>query len=232
MVVDVSHFDFDLHWLTNPSWLTCSSGLSTKAKLTYLRCMIHMGDTVTGMELYVRATPKLSSITDLLNALQNWRAAVAMLFSITPTLPGLINNINPKIFVGNASLLFNIAWLYGVRMDTLRFLWFLADPVLQFFSASAVYLVLSKVFPAYETFLEEAILGDDFGLNTPTEESPAPSGEDEKEKPNVLAKHVDWRGTLRIEHQTHNECKNRWLFWNAKAELEQLSLVIISHAKE
>ena len=126
------------------------------------------------------------------NALQNWRAAVAMLFSITPTLPGLINNINPKIFIGNAALLFNIAWLYGVRIGILRFLWFWADSALQFFSASAVYLVLSKAFPAHETFLEEAILGDDFGLNTPTEESPAPSAGDEKEKANVLAKHVDW----------------------------------------
>ena len=157
--------------------------------------MIHMEDTVIGMELYVKTTPDslvLSSIADLFDALQNWRAAVAMLFSITPTLPGLINNINPKIFVGNASLLFNIAWLYGVRMDTLRILWLLADPALQFFSASAVYFVLSKAFPAHETFLEEAILGDDFGLNTPTEASSAPTAEDEKEKANVLAKHVDW----------------------------------------
>ena len=47
---------------------------------------------------------------------QNWRAAVTLLFSITPTLPGLINNINPKIFVGNASFLFDVAWLYGVRL--------------------------------------------------------------------------------------------------------------------
>ena len=126
---------------------------------------------------------------DLFNALQNWRAAVALLFSITPTLPGLINNINPKIFVGNASLLFNIAWLYGVYMHTLLIYRFLADPALQFFSASAVYLVLSKVFPAHETFLAEAILGNHFSLNIPTEESSAPSA-DEKEKANVLTNHV------------------------------------------
>jgi NCS1 family nucleobase:cation symporter-1 len=67
----------------------------------------------------------------------------------------------------------------------------LADPALQFFSASAVYLVLSKAFPAHETFLAEAILGDDFGLNIPTEESSASSAGDEKEKANVLANHVD-----------------------------------------
>ena len=71
-------------------------------------------------------------------------------------------------------------------MNALGIHWFLADPVLQFFSASAVYLVLSKVFPAHETFLAEAILGDDFGLNTPTEESSTPSAGDEKVKINVL----------------------------------------------
>jgi nucleobase:cation symporter-1, NCS1 family len=67
----------------------------------------------------------------------------------------------------------------------------LADPAFQFFSASAVYLVLSKAFPAHETFLAEAVLGDDFGLNTPTEESSAPSEGDEKENVKVLANHVD-----------------------------------------
>ena len=45
---------------------------------------------------------------------QNWRAAVALLLSIAPTLPGLINNINPAINIGNASYLFNISWLFGV----------------------------------------------------------------------------------------------------------------------
>ena len=76
-------------------------------------------------------------------------------------------------------------------MDTLWFHRFLADLALQFFSASTVYLVLSKAFPAHETFLEEAILGDDFGSKTPTEESLAQNAGDEKEKVNVLTSHVD-----------------------------------------
>jgi hypothetical protein len=46
---------------------------------------------------------------------------VALLFSITPNLPGLIGNINPRIKVGNTSRLFDIAWLYGVRNDLLLF---------------------------------------------------------------------------------------------------------------
>ncbi|KJA13308.1 hypothetical protein HYPSUDRAFT_49920 [Hypholoma sublateritium FD-334 SS-4] len=83
----------------------------------------------------------------------NWRAAVALLFSITPTLPGLINNINPKIFVGNASFLFDVAWLYG------------------FFSAGGLYLLLSKAFPPLETFVDKAILADDIYLDATIDES-------------------------------------------------------------
>ncbi|KAJ7227195.1 permease for cytosine/purines, uracil, thiamine, allantoin-domain-containing protein [Mycena pura] len=45
----------------------------------------------------------------------NWRAAVALLFSVIPSLPGLAASINPDIRVGNASKLFDIAWLYGVH---------------------------------------------------------------------------------------------------------------------
>ncbi|KAF8154064.1 NCS1 nucleoside transporter family [Crassisporium funariophilum] len=94
----------------------------------------------------------------------NWRAAVALLLSITPLLPGLINNINPKIPVGNASFLFNIAWLFG------------------FFSASGVYLLLSKAFPAQETFMDHAILGDDTEAAVSTEVSSSHEDTDLKEK--------------------------------------------------
>ncbi|GLB40658.1 putative cytosine-purine permease [Lyophyllum shimeji] len=73
----------------------------------------------------------------------NWRAAVTLLCSVTPTMPGLIANINSKIKVGNASRLFDIAWLYG------------------FFSALTIYWVLSTLFPARETYMSEAIRADD-----------------------------------------------------------------------
>jgi len=74
----------------------------------------------------------------------NWRAATALLLTVPPALPGLINNINPRIAVGNVSFLFDIAWLFG------------------FFSASIVYLVLSKAFPAQETFMDEPVMPDNF----------------------------------------------------------------------
>jgi len=87
----------------------------------------------------------------------NWRAAMALLLSIPPAFPGLINNINPKIAVGNASFLFDIAWLFG------------------FFSASVIYLGLSKIFPAQETFMEEPVLADNF-----TSTDQLPSHDEEK----------------------------------------------------
>ena len=47
--------------------------------------------------------------------MQNWRAVAALVVSAGPTMPGLINMINSNISVGNASYLFNISWMYGVR---------------------------------------------------------------------------------------------------------------------
>ena len=49
------------------------------------------------------------------DVLQNWRAAAALLVSVPPTFPGLINSINPKIHIGTAGeRLFDIAYLLGV----------------------------------------------------------------------------------------------------------------------
>ncbi|KAJ7584871.1 permease for cytosine/purines, uracil, thiamine, allantoin-domain-containing protein [Mycena floridula] len=72
----------------------------------------------------------------------NWRAVVALLFSVSPSFPGLIESINPKIVTGNVRHVFDIAWLYG------------------FFVALTVHYALSTIFPAQETFVEEAIIGD------------------------------------------------------------------------
>ncbi|KAF6750808.1 cytosine-purine permease [Ephemerocybe angulata] len=74
----------------------------------------------------------------------NWRAAAALLASVTPNLPGLINNINPKIAVGNARYLFNVSWLFG------------------FFVASGVYWALSALFPARETYMDAPVLADEY----------------------------------------------------------------------
>lgn len=45
---------------------------------------------------------------------KNWRAALALLLSVPPNLPGLINSINPKIDVGGGVFVFDVAWMFGV----------------------------------------------------------------------------------------------------------------------
>lgn len=37
-----------------------------------------------------------------------------MLVTIGPTMLGLIHSINPAVNIGNATHLFDIAWMYGV----------------------------------------------------------------------------------------------------------------------
>ncbi|PIL35616.1 transporter [Ganoderma sinense ZZ0214-1] len=72
----------------------------------------------------------------------NWRAVVAILLSVPPNMPGLIASINTNINVGGAIKIFDFAWLFG------------------FFVASTVYSILSLGFPAKETYITEAIIGD------------------------------------------------------------------------
>jgi len=65
-----------------------------------------------------------------------------MIIAVPPLLPGLINSINPKIYIGGASHLFNVAWLFG------------------FFVAMGVYTAASLLFPAKETFLTDEEVTD------------------------------------------------------------------------
>lgn len=71
----------------------------------------------------------------------NWRALIALFTAIGPTLPGLINNINPKInniSVG-AKHLYDFGWLFAFWMSVF------------------VYAGLSKLFPAKETLIPRSI---------------------------------------------------------------------------
>ncbi|KIN95575.1 hypothetical protein M404DRAFT_1007353 [Pisolithus tinctorius Marx 270] len=79
----------------------------------------------------------------------NWRAVLAILVTVGPTMPGLINSINPAVRIGNATHLFDIAWMYG------------------FVVASVVYYITSVAFPARETYVEKLISADD---------APSPTG--------------------------------------------------------
>lgn len=73
----------------------------------------------------------------------NWRAVLAMIVTVGPTLPGLINSIDPTIKIGYATRLFDIAWMYG------------------FVVASLVYYVTSYLFPAHDTYVDGLISADD-----------------------------------------------------------------------
>jgi NCS1 family nucleobase:cation symporter-1 len=65
----------------------------------------------------------------------NWRACIALILSIAPTMPSLVHNINPDIDIGRAVYIADLTWYYG------------------FFSAFLVYIVTSLLVPAKDTLL-------------------------------------------------------------------------------
>ncbi|RVX71924.1 hypothetical protein B0A52_04323 [Exophiala mesophila] len=73
----------------------------------------------------------------------NWRAIVAFLSGVAPSLPGFINGINNNIDVGVGIHPYQFGWLLG------------------FTGTAAVYTFLSLVFPARETFIERAVRPDE-----------------------------------------------------------------------
>lgn len=73
----------------------------------------------------------------------NWRALVAFVVGVAPSLPGLINSVNGHISVGVGIHPYQFGWLLG------------------FVSSAGVYLALNSWFPATETLIDRAILPDD-----------------------------------------------------------------------
>jgi NCS1 family nucleobase:cation symporter-1 len=81
----------------------------------------------------------------------NWRAVVAFICGVTPSIPGLSNSVNSSIHVGVGVHPYQFGWLLG------------------FFGTSFVYIVLSYAFPAKETLIERAILPDEvYGIREDT----------------------------------------------------------------
>ncbi|KAF8586429.1 cytosine-purine permease [Ramaria rubella] len=72
----------------------------------------------------------------------NWRALVAMLLTVPPMIPGLANAITPSLQVGATLHLYDINFLFGST------------------AGAAIYLVLSYLFPAKETFVNKAVSED------------------------------------------------------------------------
>jgi NCS1 family nucleobase:cation symporter-1 len=50
---------------------------------------------------------------------QNWRAALALVVSVPPNLPGLIASIASTVNVGRIKHVYDFAWLFGVRLHFL-----------------------------------------------------------------------------------------------------------------
>ncbi|KAJ5887415.1 hypothetical protein N7495_007456 [Penicillium taxi] len=73
----------------------------------------------------------------------NWRAVVAFIVGVVPSLPGLINAVNSSIDVGVGVHPYQFGWLLG------------------FFATAGVYWALSALFPAIDTQIERAILPDE-----------------------------------------------------------------------
>lgn len=72
----------------------------------------------------------------------NWRAAAAMMVSLAPNIPGMANAVNPSVKIGNLRHVYDINYLYG------------------FFVALVVYAVLSLVWPAEGTRIEQTVHGE------------------------------------------------------------------------
>lgn len=67
----------------------------------------------------------------------NWRALVAMLVSIGPTMPSLAKNVDASVDIGGATYIADLVWYYG------------------FLSAFVAYIALCKIFPAKESLVSE-----------------------------------------------------------------------------
>jgi NCS1 family nucleobase:cation symporter-1 len=86
----------------------------------------------------------------------NWRAMLAMLCSVGPTMPGLAKNISPSLDIGGAQYIADLVWYYGFIVSFL------------------VYIAVSTIWPAEETLVEKFLLSEDTDLEVQViEEFPA-----------------------------------------------------------
>lgn len=73
----------------------------------------------------------------------NWRAVIAFLVGVAPSLPGFINSINPSIDVGVGVHPYQFGWILG------------------FVATSIVYLALAYIWVPKESMIERAVLPDE-----------------------------------------------------------------------
>ncbi|ORY88385.1 putative allantoate transporter [Leucosporidium creatinivorum] len=73
----------------------------------------------------------------------NWRAAIALVVSIAPNMPGMINALNSSIDIGGAKYIYCMADVFGMIV------------------AASVHIGLSKFFPDHNSLVADAVLADD-----------------------------------------------------------------------
>ncbi|PGH00847.1 hypothetical protein AJ79_08099 [Helicocarpus griseus UAMH5409] len=73
----------------------------------------------------------------------NWRAIVAFVVGVAPSIPGLANSVNPNVNAGVGVHAYQIGWFVGIA------------------GTSLVYMALSYIYPARETQIERAVLPDE-----------------------------------------------------------------------
>lgn len=71
----------------------------------------------------------------------NWRAIVALVAALGPTLPGLIHAVNPMIDIGGAEYIADFNWYYGIAIS------------------SIAYSALSLMLPVEETLVPYMVTG-------------------------------------------------------------------------
>ncbi len=72
-----------------------------------------------------------------------WRAILAFLVGVAPSMPGFINGVNPDVEVGVGVRPYQFGWLLGFATTTI------------------FYVGLETIFPPRETFIERAVLPDE-----------------------------------------------------------------------
>ncbi|KAL7417227.1 allantoin permease [Mrakia frigida] len=109
----------------------------------------------------------------------NWRPFVALLFSVTPNIPGLAAKLNTKVYISDGMRnYYSFAWLNS------------------FFISSVVYFIVAKTFPARETIISEEVWDDN------EEEEGEGSSEDMelKKEGGVDGEGLPWDGQTTSSH--------------------------------
>jgi NCS1 family nucleobase:cation symporter-1 len=116
----------------------------------------------------------------------NWRAIIAFIVGVAPSLPGFINSINSHIHVGVGQHPYQFGWILG------------------FVATALVYCVLEYAFPPKETFIDRAVLPDEI-YDQVVDGVDLPYGEKGSEG--------EGEGDMMHEHGPHGGEKRKWKAW-------------------